>query len=109
MAAARRAAAKVEELRETIEELEAKGLSLTAMAVHSNDHGVLTSRGRAGGWTATAVRRVLARLVYESELRTVFWCRLERCGWICLCGRQDSIVGRALRKPSRQPNKLSCL
>jgi hypothetical protein len=69
LAAARRARARVEELRETIEELAAEGLSLTAMAAHLNDQGVLTVRGHAGGWTATAVRRVLARLTVLNNLQ----------------------------------------
>jgi hypothetical protein len=43
-------------------DVEAEGLSLNVMAARLNDQGVLTSRGKAGGWTATAVRRVLARL-----------------------------------------------
>ena len=42
--------------------LKAEGLSLNVMAARMNDQGVLTSRGIAGGWTATAERRVLARL-----------------------------------------------
>jgi hypothetical protein len=37
-------------------------LSLHAMAARLNAEGDLTPRGKAGGWTATAVRRVLARL-----------------------------------------------
>jgi Recombinase len=53
---------KADELRETVEALKAEGLSLNVIAARMNDQGVLTSRGIAGGWTATAVRRVLARL-----------------------------------------------
>jgi hypothetical protein len=45
-----------------VETLKAEGLSLNVMAARMNDQGVLTSRGIAGGWTGTAVRRVLARL-----------------------------------------------
>lgn len=62
MAAAQRADAKSDELRETLETLQAEGLSLNAMARRLNEQGVLTSRGKADGWTATAVRRVMARL-----------------------------------------------
>jgi DNA invertase Pin-like site-specific DNA recombinase len=62
MAAALKADEKADELRETVEALQCEGLSLNAMAARLNDQGVLTSRGKAGGWTATAVRRVLARL-----------------------------------------------
>jgi DNA invertase Pin-like site-specific DNA recombinase len=61
-AALRRADTKAEELRETVEALKGEGLSLNVIAARMNDQGVLTSRGIAGGWTATAVRRVLARL-----------------------------------------------
>jgi DNA invertase Pin-like site-specific DNA recombinase len=61
-AAVKKADEKADELRETIETLQAERLSLTAMARRLNEQGVLTSRGNAGGWTATAVRRVLARL-----------------------------------------------
>src|SRR5262245_35551307 len=53
---------KADELRETIEALQEERLSLNSMAARLNEQGVLTSRGKAGGWTATAVRRVLARL-----------------------------------------------
>jgi DNA invertase Pin-like site-specific DNA recombinase len=62
LAAALKADEKADELRETVEALQGEGLSLNAMAARLNDQGVLTSRGKAGGWTATAVRRVLARL-----------------------------------------------
>jgi hypothetical protein len=58
----RRTDAKADELRETVEALKAEGLSLNSIAARMNDQGVLTSRGIAGGWTATAVRRLLARL-----------------------------------------------
>jgi hypothetical protein len=61
-AALRRADAKADELRETVEGLKIEGLSLNVMAARLNDQGVLTSRARSGGWTATAVKRVLARL-----------------------------------------------
>ena len=60
--ARQRADMKADELRKTVEALEAEGLSLNVMAARLNDQGVLTSRGKAGGWTATAARRVLARL-----------------------------------------------
>jgi len=62
LAALQRADTKADELRETVEALKAEGLSLNVMAARLNDHGVLTSRRKAGGWTATAMRRVLARL-----------------------------------------------
>lgn len=48
--------------RDTVEAMQAEGLSLNAMAKRLNEQGVLTSRGLAGGWTATAVRRLTARL-----------------------------------------------
>ena len=62
LAALQRADAKADELRKTVEALKAEGLSLHTMAARLNERGVLTSRGKPGGWTATAVRRVLARL-----------------------------------------------
>lgn len=49
-------------LREPLEAMQREGLSLNAMAARLNAEGDLTPRGKAGGWTATAVRRVLARL-----------------------------------------------
>lgn len=59
-------------LREPLELMQSEGLSLNAMAARLNDGGELTPRAmtakakgkrwKAGGWTATAVRRVLARL-----------------------------------------------
>lgn len=61
-AAAQKADQKADELRETVEALRAEGLSLNATAARLNEQGVLTSRGKSGAWTATAVRRVLARL-----------------------------------------------
>lgn len=51
---------RAEEWRDTIEALQAEGLSLNAMAARLNDDGLPTSRG--GAWTATAVKRVVARL-----------------------------------------------
>jgi DNA invertase Pin-like site-specific DNA recombinase len=57
---------RAEELRETFDGLRQEGLSLNAMASRLNDQGVLTSRGVAGGWTATAVRRVVQRLGYQA-------------------------------------------
>jgi DNA invertase Pin-like site-specific DNA recombinase len=62
LALLQRADAKADELRETVEALKAEGLSLNSIEARMNDQGVLTSRGIAGGWTATAVRRLLARL-----------------------------------------------
>jgi DNA invertase Pin-like site-specific DNA recombinase len=52
--------ARAEEWRDTIEGLQAEGLSLNAMAARLNKDGLPTSRG--GAWTATTVRRVMARL-----------------------------------------------
>jgi DNA invertase Pin-like site-specific DNA recombinase len=52
--------ARAEEWRDTIEALQAEGLSLNAMAARMNDDGLPTSRG--GAWTATAVKRVVERL-----------------------------------------------
>jgi DNA invertase Pin-like site-specific DNA recombinase len=51
---------RAEEWRDTIEALQAEGLSLNAMAARLNDDGLPTSRG--GAWTATAVSRVVSRL-----------------------------------------------
>ncbi len=61
-AAVKRADAKAEELRETLEGLRSEGLSFNATAARLNEQDVLTSRGKSGGWTATAVRRALTRL-----------------------------------------------
>lgn len=52
--------ARAEEWRETIVALQAEKLSLNAMAARLNEDGLPTSRG--GVWTATTVRRVVARL-----------------------------------------------
>jgi len=49
-----------ERVREAIEPLQQEGLSLNAMAARLNADSVTTSRG--GVWTATAVKRTLARL-----------------------------------------------
>ena len=65
-AAAKARVAKANEsaelLRSPLEAMQREGLSLNAMALRLNADGDLTPRGKAGGWTATAVRRVLARL-----------------------------------------------
>ncbi|WP_284735883.1 recombinase family protein [Dongia deserti] len=65
-AAAKARVAKANEsaelLRSPLEVMQKEGLSLNAMAARLNAEGDLTPRGKAGGWTATAVRRVLARL-----------------------------------------------
>ena len=55
-----RALLDAEERRETIEELQRENLSLNAMAARMNAESVRTSRG--GSWTATAVKRTIARL-----------------------------------------------
>ncbi len=55
-----RATRFAEEHRDAIEEMQAEGLSLTAMAAKLNADGVPTRRG--GKWTSTAVRRMIARL-----------------------------------------------
>jgi DNA invertase Pin-like site-specific DNA recombinase len=49
-----------EERREAIEALQRESLSLNAMAARLNADSVRTSRG--GKWTATAVKRTIARL-----------------------------------------------
>ncbi len=49
-----------EERRETIEALQQENISLNAMAERLNADSVRTSRG--GRWTATAVKRTIARL-----------------------------------------------
>lgn len=61
-AARQRALQAAEERRETIEALqqEKKKLSLNAIAARLNDDNVQTRRG--GKWTATAVKRTIARL-----------------------------------------------
>lgn len=62
--AARRAIAdaRAAVCRATIEAMQGDGLSLNAMASRLNDQGVLSSRGLVGAWTATAIRRLVARL-----------------------------------------------
>ena len=59
-AAQKRALRAAEERRETIEALQQENLSLNAMAARLNSDSVRTSRG--GKWTATAVKRIIARL-----------------------------------------------
>jgi DNA invertase Pin-like site-specific DNA recombinase len=59
--ALRAAAVKAaEERRDVLEYLVAEGLSLNAIAARLNEDSVTTARG--GRWTATAVKRALARL-----------------------------------------------
>jgi len=55
-----RASQAAEERREAIAELQRESLSLNAMAARLNGDSVRTSRG--GRWTATAVKRTIARL-----------------------------------------------
>ena len=55
-----RASQAAEERREAIAELQRESISLNAMAARLNGDSVQTSRG--GKWTATAVRRTIARL-----------------------------------------------
>ena len=43
----------------TIRKLQGSGLSLNAIARKLNEEGTLTSSGRAGSWTATAVRNII--------------------------------------------------
>jgi DNA invertase Pin-like site-specific DNA recombinase len=50
------------EHQDSIVQMQNAGLSLNAMAARLNDEGVLTSRGKAGAWTATAVKRMIQRL-----------------------------------------------
>lgn len=59
-AAQAKAAARLEDVADDLRELAAEGLSLNAIARALNEREVRTSRG--GAWTATAVRRALARL-----------------------------------------------
>jgi DNA invertase Pin-like site-specific DNA recombinase len=56
-----KARTRAELLREEIEPLRSAGMSLNAIAAKLNADGSLTARGKAGGWTPTAVRRVIAR------------------------------------------------
>jgi DNA invertase Pin-like site-specific DNA recombinase len=56
-----RAKTQAELLREEIEPLRRSGLSLNAIAAKLNADGSLTPSGKAGSWTPTAVRRVIAR------------------------------------------------
>lgn len=58
----RRAKEKAEERRDLFQKLCRQGLSMNAMAKALNERGVLTSRGRANSWTATAVGRMLKQL-----------------------------------------------
>ncbi len=55
-----KALAIAEDRRDVIEALVGEGLSMNAMAARLNDASVKTSRGK--DWTATAVKRTLARL-----------------------------------------------
>jgi DNA invertase Pin-like site-specific DNA recombinase len=41
--------------------LQAKGLSLNAIASKMNERGILTARGNKGNWSAQAVKNILAR------------------------------------------------
>lgn len=66
-AASAKADQKAQELQEIFEGMASEGLSLNAMATRLNDQGVLTSRGVAGGWTPTAVRRMLTRIKVGSQ------------------------------------------
>ena len=45
-----------------ITEYQEQGLSLNQIAKTLNEKGVLTARGKAGGWTPTAVKNALARV-----------------------------------------------
>jgi DNA invertase Pin-like site-specific DNA recombinase len=54
------AQANAEDRRDVIEALAAEGLSMNAMAARLNEASVRTARG--GAWTATAVKRTMARL-----------------------------------------------
>ncbi len=55
-----RALQAAEERRETVEVLQNEKLSLNAIAARLNADSVRSSRG--GKWTATAVKRLIARL-----------------------------------------------
>lgn len=44
-----------------IAEYQEQGLSLNQIAKKLNEAGVLTARGKVGGWTPTAVKNALAR------------------------------------------------
>ncbi len=59
----RRALQAAEERRDVIEALVDEGLSMNAIAARLNDASIRTSRG--GAWTATAVKRVMARLAID--------------------------------------------
>jgi DNA invertase Pin-like site-specific DNA recombinase len=59
-AAVARARSDTEERRDAIEALTQEGLSLNAIARRLNDDSITSGRG--GKWTATAVRRTIARL-----------------------------------------------
>lgn len=50
------------QVRPMIESFQAEGLSLNKVAAKLNERGILTARGKAGGWTATAVKNALARV-----------------------------------------------
>lgn len=65
LAASRAAQSRAEDLRELLSGLASEGLSLRQIAYRLNAAGVLTSRGKPQSWTATAVRRVLARLALQ--------------------------------------------
>jgi len=64
-AARARALQAAEERREAIEALQRERFSLNAIAASLNVDGVRTSRG--GNWTATSVKRTIARLAQKSS------------------------------------------
>lgn len=63
LAARKKAVSRAAELRETLTSLKERRLSLNAMAKELNEMRILTSRGIAGGWTATAVSRMFRHLI----------------------------------------------
>jgi DNA invertase Pin-like site-specific DNA recombinase len=60
LAAQEKAVKRLSDIADDLRSLSSEGLSLNAIARHLNDQEVKASRG--GAWTATAVRRALARL-----------------------------------------------
>ena len=59
-AAKAKAAARLSDVADSLQELADEGLSLNAIARQLNEQGIVASRG--GNWTATGVKRALARL-----------------------------------------------
>lgn len=49
-----------------VSNLRNQGLSLNAIARQFNENGILTARGKAGGWTPTAIKNLLKRTDFKA-------------------------------------------